>query len=970
MADSIAIHPLQQVNPNWKPQKITKDSALDDTSSSSDDNKKKSGNLKRTRQESEKLPKSSQNSPSGVQSDGRDQGISSLNETTNGVSSGEVTPNCQKEEQKSHESLKIEVNNNNKNEKSISQKSISVSKESPQVAFERQEIEITRRNSSSECEVDHTHSNSNPNSNNTNSSSTGPSSNKKLRIDRICNHLSDENLNIDVVGEDSPTDDIRVSKSISISREKNHPISSNNSNEAQAQLLDKNLLTLQNTQPVRQRSFIQSEQKKKRKTRRETIKNKLDDLMKQVRYLQREYNRTESDLNNSETAGNNSSTTDDCDMDDADEHAAHILSQISLPGFEQTELETKIKSELKLVVGKIQRHFYHKHVKKMAKVSKDLSSGPLTDKERLMIKMSTSAKNNSTSEDTSKLSRLAEIAEFQESVTKKEAGDSPKTNISIGQNLSKANGGRLSPTVQQAYANYFKQKQAEIEKLQLAQRKFRETQEKIAQQKLQAQLIQKVRLQQAQVQAVQEAQINQAQKIHNSQNNNNSQVKISHQALQQAGVLDNSFNCSKVSADSLKQEGMVSPNIQNLIKKDEASPTRDGSPEIDIEITSANSVQANINVQAYQQAYQKALLNAKLAENSQNSLVNKVNINNNNNNNTNTIDLVQLASQLQRQQQNTTQKPTNQITINGINISNATNSLPSINTVTAGNTTNILTNSNLVSENLREQLQVRQKVQALQVVQANQIKVQQAQNQLNNLRQAQAVQQAAMLQNQSLPTLSGNSNIPINIINAVSQSQNLQNQLNSHHQNGHNLVNGHVITNTHDYLQNLDTIYGSLHKEGLTPHHLKKAKLMFFYTRYPNSSILKSYFTDVRFNRATTSQLIKWFSNFREFFYIHIEKMARQAVNEGVQRVEDLVVRREDELIRVLNNHYNKSNQFEVPVEFIRVTEASLREFFDAIKSNKDQDPSWKKVIYKIICKLDTEIPSKFKAVTLPELGD
>ena len=53
--------------------------------------------------------------------------------------------------------------------------------------------------------------------------------------------------------------------------------------------------------------------------------------------------------------------------------------------------------------------------------------------------------------------------------------------------------------------------------------------------------------------------------------------------------------------------------------------------------------------------------------------------------------------------------------------------------------------------------------------------------------------------------------------------------------------------------------------------------------------------------------------------------MARQVVNEGIQRMEDLVVRREDELIRVLNNHYNKSNQFEVPAEFIRVTEASLR---------------------------------------------
>ncbi|EPB78028.1 hypothetical protein ANCCEY_02877 [Ancylostoma ceylanicum] len=49
----------------------------------------------------------------------------------------------------------------------------------------------------------------------------------------------------------------------------------------------------------------------------------------------------------------------------------------------------------------------------------------------------------------------------------------------------------------------------------------------------------------------------------------------------------------------------------------------------------------------------------------------------------------------------------------------------------------------------------------------------------------------------------------------------------------------------------------------LTPVHLRKAKLMFFYTRYPNSTLLKSYFPDVRFNKNNTAQLVKWFSNFR-----------------------------------------------------------------------------------------------------------
>lgn len=49
----------------------------------------------------------------------------------------------------------------------------------------------------------------------------------------------------------------------------------------------------------------------------------------------------------------------------------------------------------------------------------------------------------------------------------------------------------------------------------------------------------------------------------------------------------------------------------------------------------------------------------------------------------------------------------------------------------------------------------------------------------------------------------------------------------------------------------------------LTPVHLRKAKLMFFYTRYPNSTLLKMYFPDVKFFKNNTAQLVKWFSNFR-----------------------------------------------------------------------------------------------------------
>ncbi|XP_060789518.1 prospero homeobox protein 1a isoform X3 [Neoarius graeffei] len=104
---------------------------------------------------------------------------------------------------------------------------------------------------------------------------------------------------------------------------------------------------------------------------------------------------------------------------------------------------------------------------------------------------------------------------------------------------------------------------------------------------------------------------------------------------------------------------------------------------------------------------------------------------------------------------------------------------------------------------------------------------------------------------------------------------------------------------------------GSTIQEGLSPNHLKKAKLMFFYTRYPSSNMLKMFFSDVKFNRCITSQLIKWFSNFREFYYIQMEKFARQAINDGVTDTEELTVSRDSELYRALNMHYNKANDFE-----------------------------------------------------------
>nr|XP_019953087.1 PREDICTED: prospero homeobox protein 1-like [Paralichthys olivaceus] len=150
--------------------------------------------------------------------------------------------------------------------------------------------------------------------------------------------------------------------------------------------------------------------------------------------------------------------------------------------------------------------------------------------------------------------------------------------------------------------------------------------------------------------------------------------------------------------------------------------------------------------------------------------------------------------------------------------------------------------------------------------------------------------------------------------------------------------------------------------EGLTTKHLKKAKLMFFYTRYPSSLVLKMCFHDVQFTRCISSQLIKWFSNFREFYYIQIEKFARHALVDGVADVRALTVGRESELFRALNVHYNKANEFQVPDRFLEVAETTLREFYISISMGKDRDSSWKKAIYKVICKLDSDVPTEFKS--------
>lgn len=147
----------------------------------------------------------------------------------------------------------------------------------------------------------------------------------------------------------------------------------------------------------------------------------------------------------------------------------------------------------------------------------------------------------------------------------------------------------------------------------------------------------------------------------------------------------------------------------------------------------------------------------------------------------------------------------------------------------------------------------------------------------------------------------------------------------------------------------------------LTPMHLRKAKLMFFYTRYPNSALLKSYFPDIRFNKNNTAQLVKWFSNFREFFYNQMDKYARNYLAEGIKNKDDIIVTPESEIYKSLNQHYNRNNHIQPPERLSLVIQETLREFFCAVQSGRDAEPSWKKTIYKVINRMDDPIPEYFK---------
>uniref|UniRef100_A0A4W5RQ81 Prospero homeobox 1a n=1 Tax=Hucho hucho TaxID=62062 RepID=A0A4W5RQ81_9TELE len=128
---------------------------------------------------------------------------------------------------------------------------------------------------------------------------------------------------------------------------------------------------------------------------------------------------------------------------------------------------------------------------------------------------------------------------------------------------------------------------------------------------------------------------------------------------------------------------------------------------------------------------------------------------------------------------------------------------------------------------------------------------------------------------------------------------------------------------------------GSTIQEGLSPNHLKKAKLMFFYARYPSSNMLKMFFSDVKVSHPQTPQPFT-----SHIFTTVVMERSRMITNAPC-------------LLSVL---------VQVPERFLEVAQITLREFFNAIVAGKDVDPSWKKAIYKVICKLDSDVPEVFKS--------
>uniref|UniRef100_A0A914L0C2 Prospero domain-containing protein n=1 Tax=Meloidogyne incognita TaxID=6306 RepID=A0A914L0C2_MELIC len=155
----------------------------------------------------------------------------------------------------------------------------------------------------------------------------------------------------------------------------------------------------------------------------------------------------------------------------------------------------------------------------------------------------------------------------------------------------------------------------------------------------------------------------------------------------------------------------------------------------------------------------------------------------------------------------------------------------------------------------------------------------------------------------------------------------------------------------------------------LTHVHLRKAKLIFFYQRYPNCSVLEGYFPDVQFNEHNTAQLLSWFSNFREYYYMEMEKFAKRALEEGVNCQEEAFVTSESKIYKQINQHFNKNNVFKAPENFQFVVQKTLREFFTALQQQKNlEEPSWEELIKEVIKQLDEPIPNYFRESKFDEM--
>lgn len=60
----------------------------------------------------------------------------------------------------------------------------------------------------------------------------------------------------------------------------------------------------------------------------------------------------------------------------------------------------------------------------------------------------------------------------------------------------------------------------------------------------------------------------------------------------------------------------------------------------------------------------------------------------------------------------------------------------------------------------------------------------------------------------------------------------------------------------------------------------------------------------------THSELV----NFSEFYYNQMDKYGKQTVAEGIQKREDIIVTRDSEIFKQLNQHYNRNNHIEVSI--------------------------------------------------------